>query len=171
MTKQVKLIIAGVLAVAVISAGISFLTRKGVEETIERGIEGSTNGDVDVDLDGNTIVANTNGGSIQIGENAEIPESFPDDVYLIDGDVLAAIENTESSGYTVTISTEASAASVNETYGEELPADGWNVTSTMNISGTYSLVAEKENRTVSVTAGESDGTTSVSISTYTNTEE
>jgi len=41
----------------------------------------------------------------------------------------------------------------------------------MNISGSYSLVAEKENRTVTVTAGESDGKTSVSISTYTVTEE
>jgi hypothetical protein len=165
------MIVAGIIVLALIGAGISFLTRKGVEETIERGIEGSTNNDVDVDLDGNTIVANTNSGSVQIGENAEIPDSFPEDIYLIDGDVLAAIENTESSGYTITLTTNASASSVNDQYVEELPADGWTVTSTMNISGTYTLVAEKTNRTVSVTAGESDGTTSVSISTYTNSGE
>lgn len=160
-----------VIVVVVIAGGLFFwLQREGTEEAIESSIEKATNGAVDVDLDGETLTVNTNTGSFTVGEEVDLPDDFPSDIHVIDGTIKMATETTEIEGFSVSIETSKSVSAAKAEYEEQLVDDGWTITGMLDFTSAATVMAEKNNRTVTVTMTEVDGVVTVGIGTSTNEE-
>ena len=145
------------------------LTACGCEKTVEKAIEQSTGGEADVDLDDGSVKVNTNEGSLEIGEEVDLPSGFPSDIYVIDGTITAAMSTGEDT-YTVSIETTKSVSEAKAKYESELENDGWDITMTLDIGEGSTIGAEKDNRSVSISIAESDGATTVVIGTSTMEE-
>lgn len=159
------IIAAGVVVLA--GAVYSLVARKTVENSTEKAIESATGGDADVDISSDTYKVNTNGGSFQAGEDVSLPSGFPDDIYVISGDIKAAYTTTQNQGYNITIEATKSPADANTTYDREMRSDGWSITSTATYGGTYSITGQKGDRYLNVGITESEGKTAVILTTYT----
>lgn len=156
----------------VIVVGLTGLScgKTATEKAAEKEIETATNGQADVDVSNNTVNVTTNQGSWQAGENVSLPTGFPDDVYVVDGNITAAFTTNETNGYTVSIETTQSVNDLQTLYDTELKADGWNITFSMAASGSATLGGQKDNRTVSVGISSGDeGKNMVVISTFETT--
>ena len=145
------------------------LTACACEKTVEKAIEQSTGGEADVDLDDGSVKLNTNEGSLEIGEEVDLPSGFPSDIYVIDGTITAAMSTGEDT-YTASIETTKSVSEAKTKYVSELENDGWDITMTLDIGEGSTIGAEKDNRSVSISIAESDGATTVVIGTSTMEE-
>lgn len=158
-----------IFALCVVLTGMAFVVtgcgKKTAEKAAEKAIEKATNGQAEVDIGTNSVKINTNAGSFQAGENISLPSGFPSDVYVIDGTIKAASTVTEGEAYTVSIETSKSVTAAKEAYESKLKENGWNVTLSMDFQGSASLAAEKGDRTVTVSIGESEGKTLVVLGT------
>ena len=164
--KTLVLIIIGVFVLAGIGAAISFATRKGAEKIAENIVNKATNGQVDIDYNSNSVVMNTNGGSLKTGDNVKLPDDFPKDVYVIDGNIKAAITSAENDGHHLSIETTTSPAEAYAKYEEMIKADGWTATTTGTYSGVYTAMATKDDRYLTVSISDSDGKTMVVLTVY-----
>lgn len=152
------------LALVLFGAGC---TKKAAEQTAEKAIESTTNGQADVDIDNDQVTVNTNAGSWQVGESVSLPSGFPEDVYVINGTIKSAMTLTENEGYTVAIETNVTWSQAKTTYESELAEDGWTIASTYSTTNGAILSAQKADRVTTVSISEADGKTSVVISTNT----
>lgn len=134
------------------------------EKATEAAIENSISGEADVDLSNGNFKMKDNSGSYELGNNAEVPDNFPDDVYRIDGTVTGSLTNTADNSFWVMIQTPKSVKDATSEYQSELGKNGWNITSTLNMGETSSLGAEKDNRQLAVVLMAADDQTSVTIS-------
>lgn len=137
--------------------------KNAAEKAAETAIESTTG--IEADVDNNSVTINTNAGSLTVGEAAAIPDEFPSDVYIIDGDVMSALTIDEDETYQVQIDTPESLSDAADLYDEQLQADGWDITSTLEMTDSANIMAEKGDRFVSVSIGTSDGVTVVIITT------
>jgi len=160
-------IIATVLVLAIT---LTACGEKTAEKTAEKAIETSTGGAADVDIDDDTVSINTNAGSMTVGEEVDLPDNFPSDIYVIEGTVKTAMEVAENESFSVTIETSKSVSAARTAYEEELVNDGWTITGTMDFTSTVSVMAEKDNRTVTVSINEVDDVVTVAIGTSSNEE-
>ncbi len=169
MDKKTKWIlpVIAIVAIAFVVSGCKSTSEKVAEKVTEKAIERATNGAADVDLDNNSVTINTNGGSYQAGGNVTIPSGFPSDVYVIDGTLRAAITTKANEAYTVSLETTKSVTDAKTEYEREMADGGWTITTNMTYSGMVTLMAEKNNRTMSVGISEIDGKTTVNLSTAT----
>ena len=157
--KKYYLISAAMLFVAVfVLSGCT----KTAENIVETSIEASTGGEVDVDLDDNTLRVETDEGTFEAGESVSLPSGFPSDVYVYDGTITAA-STTGEDMFVVSIQSSDSQTDVKEKYEAELVNDGWEITSTLTLPSGITMGAEKGNRYVTVTAGESEGETLITV--------
>jgi len=137
--------------------------KKAAETAAEKAIEKSTNGQADVDLSTNSVKVNTNAGTFEVGGKIDLPSGFPSDVYVIDGTITAATTLTANEGYTISIVTDKSVSEAKDLYEAKLKADGWTITFTMNVADGASVAGEKDNRTVTVSIGKTEGQTQVVV--------
>jgi len=154
-----------VLAIAVLAlvgCGKS-VSRKAGEKAAEKIIEAQSGGKANVDINGQNVKVETEQGKIEAGENVKLPSDFPSDVYVIDGTIKIAISGQADEGQTVSIETDKKIEEVLSIYKEKLKSDGWNITGTMNFGEVATVIAEKDDRSVSVSTGASDGKTTVNI--------
>jgi hypothetical protein len=156
--------------VFVLLFSVSGCGKSTAERSVENAIERATNNQADVDVSTNTVTINTNGGSWQAGQNVSLPSGFPDDVYVIDGTLTSAITTTVGKAYTISMQTDSSVSEVKSTYDREIVNDGWTVTADANYSGTMTILAEKDKRTLTVGIATADAITTVTISTFTPDE-
>jgi len=156
--------VAGLLSMSVVLSGCGMIAREAAEKTTEKAIENATG--ADVDIEGETVKIEGEGGSASLGEGAEIPSDFPDDVPVYEGTVKAAITGNDS--WTISIETSDDAKTVLDFYTEKLEAEGWTKESSASTpdGGMYS--AKKGERSVVVVAtgggGQTQGMTGVSLS-------
>ncbi|MDD5566970.1 MAG: hypothetical protein PHH01_02135 [Patescibacteria group bacterium] len=152
-----------VVAIALVLTGCG---KSSAEKAAEKALETATNGQADVDVSENTVKINTNNSSYEAGENVSLPDGFPDDIYLVDGNITAAFTYTKDKDYSISIETSKTVSEVKALYDTELKADGWAITSSMVYEGSAAIWAEKENRMVSVgiNKGSEDGKNTVVIS-------
>lgn len=169
MNKKVVII---VVVVIVIGGGIFFwLQRETSETAIESSIEKATGGQVDVDIDDETVTVNTNAGSFTAGDSVSLPSGFPSDVHVVDGTITATTTMTEINGYSVSIQTSKTVTAVKEEYESKLKADGWTITMSLVVQGGATIGGEKDNRTATVSISEDDdGKAFVLLGTSTNQE-
>lgn len=163
-----KLISIGLVLVLIPLIGAS-CGQKAVERTAEKALEKASNGNVDIDINKNTVAVNINGGVTgQIGDDVKLPNDFPSDVYVVDGTIKTAIRNAERNGFSVSLQTTKTPAEVKALYDEKLKAQGWNETLSMNAGDGSTTSASKGTRTVTVIITSSDGVTAVMLSVIEN---
>lgn len=151
------------LAVLVLAGCGKSVLQKSNETAAEKIIEAQSGGKANVDINGNSVTVETEQGKMQSGENVKLPSDFPTDVYVIDGTIKVAITDQASGGQTISIETGKSLEEASAAYQEKLKSNGWKITGTMNFGEAATIIAEKDERTVSVSIGASDGKTTVTV--------
>ena len=164
MTK--KLLLAGTLFCLIfLLSACGYLGRKtqekAAEKAAEKVIEGASGGKADVDINKENVNINTDQGSMQTGEDVQIPLDFPKDVYVFEGKIKSAIKSNENNGYTLSIETDKPANEIKAAYEEKLKAEGWKITGSMDLGGAVSIVSEKDKRTASVMISTGDNLTTI----------
>jgi len=167
-----KFFVMGIALVATITltgCGKSLVEKK-IEKNIQKEIGKDFN--VDVDGDGDTIkIVGEDGSVVQGGENVQLPKDFPKDVYIIDGELLAVVENLGMVGYNVAINTDKVTEDIDEEYQDKITKDGWTIDSNMNVPGMLMINAKKGNRTLTIAATpneDEDGKNVVSVTVVKN---
>lgn len=166
-----KWIIVGVGILVVLYIAQSFLSP---EHAIERAIEQSAGGDVDVDMDrdGSVRVTGDNGEeyNVSAGNNVSLPDNWPSSVPLPSnvnisyaGSMNAG--DAETAGLSVVYTTKDSATEVAEYFKSTLEKEGWEIQATMATGDGSMVTASKgEEENVAVYIGSADGETTVNVS-------
>jgi len=131
------------------------------EKATEKIIENQTGGKANVDINNGNVKVDTKEGSIETGANVKLPADFPSDVYVIEGSMVAAMSDQANKSFTISIEINKSLEEASTIYQTELKKQGWSITGTMNFGESSSVVAEKDNRTVSVYINKSNDKTTV----------
>lgn len=167
--KKIKLYLLFPVAVVLVLSGCGkSVSQKVSEKATEKIIEAQSGGKADVDIDGKNIKVETDEGKMESGEDVKLPDDFPSDVYVIDGKIKSTISDQENSGYTISVETDKSPAEVSKIYQEKLKGEGWDITATMDLGDTVTIAAEKDDKSASVIAGQTDGVTNVIITVGAN---
>lgn len=128
------------------------------EKLAEQAIEDSGSEDVDVDVDGEDVTIESDEGTISVG-SGDIPDSFPDDLSVPDGDVVSSIDTPE--GSSVTLDVDDAVAAFDEALAD-LEANGWTRETVTESGETRMAVLSKDGGSAMVM-----GDTSTSQLTYT----
>lgn len=121
------------------------------ERTLEEAAEaGGATGDVDVDIDtdGGEVSIDTDDGSVTVGGDG-LPQTWPDDVPVTDGEIVAATSTTSGAEIisTVTVVTEEGVADVATTVKSDITEAGFSVVeeneATAGDGGTWQVVATR----------------------------
>lgn len=142
------------------------------ERFVERAIEKSTGGSVDIDFDenGSYRIQGENGESYSAtaGENVSLPDNWPDSVSIVPGAKISyagSMNNGDTGeGLSVVYTTSKSAPEVGEFYKSELQSNGWSIEGTI-ATGDGSMITAKQgtDKTLAVYIGATDGETTVNI--------
>ncbi len=137
-----------------------FPTKKVAEVATEQAVESATNGEVDVDVDGNktTFVDEATGTKTEVGEDIDLPDGFPSDVPVYDDATIVAA-STQGDTYYVTMTSTDAYDTIKTYYETEVPQEGWTVdnSSSLNIAGkTTTLIATQDTRELVVGVFEFD---------------
>lgn len=151
---------AGFACIAVLATGCS--TESLLEEGVERAIEEGASGDADVefDSDGSISVENED-GSFQVG-GGDLPEGFPDDVPLVEGEVLTSSRfvEGEETAWSVTLVVEGAASSAFAAAHDELTSAGYDESQSVDSGSIRSATLDNGDFRVNLTALEGpDGAT------------
>ncbi len=141
--------------------------KKVAEKAAEQAVERASNGNVNIDINKNSVKVNINGGSTvgEVGDSVKVPDGFPSDVYVIDGTVKTAIAKTDTKGYTLSINTNLTPAEAKSRYDAKLKEQGWTIVMTLDSGDGATISASKGQRNVSVIISTSDGQTNVILGT------
>ncbi len=141
--------------------------KKTAERAAENAVERASNGNVNVDINKNSVTVNINGGSTvgTVGESVSVPADFPADVYIIDGTVKTAVKNAETKGFSLSINTSLTPTETQTRYEDQLKAQGWNIILSVKSGDGATLSAEKNGRNVSVIISTIEGVTNVILGT------
>jgi len=165
MGKKITTIVCLLVLVSLVGWGCQSATEKVAEKATEKAIEDSGGGNVDVDIDDQTVEItdqNTN-ISASYGKN-ELPEDWPSDAPTYEGDIIATTTQNDTF-FQTSWQTDKSADDVYDYYQEELVDQGWTVDSTMSVNQFKSLSATKGNWTLAltVTPDEEEDVTTYSV--------
>lgn len=166
-----KWIIVGAVALVALYMAQSFLSP---ERAIERAIEQSAGGDVDIDIDrdGSMRVTGDKGEeyNVSAGNNVSLPDTWPSSVPLPSdinisyaGSMNAG--DTETAGLSVVYTTEDSTTEVAEYFKSTLEKEGWKIQATVATGDGSMVTASKgEEENVAVYIGGAEGETTVNVS-------
>lgn len=158
-----KLFIASfciLLAMTLSGCGKKTLTEKSMEKVLEDSMGGQAN----VEVDNDSIKIETNQGTMEVSSNGELPENWPDDIYVTAGDITSASSH-DNGIFNLSIETDESVSDMQAKYEEELKASGWGINMTFAIEDSVLIGAEKDDRSVSITIGVDDEKTLIVIGT------
>ena len=137
------------------------------EPQVDQPGEAPTGGiaDVDVSDDGMSITSTDKDGTYtwQGGSQAELPEGFPEDVYVYEGSVVEMASSAPTS-YTIALATKDPFAKVVESYKEKMASAGWSLRTSTQMPGTEMLSYLLGDRAVSVSIFDEDGQTKIGLS-------
>lgn len=155
-------------AALVLGAGCGQAADEAAERVSEEAAEealGGGDSNVDIDEDGNVEIE-TEDGSLSTG--SDLPDDWPEDIPVIEGATVDGAYSSSANGesvHTASMTTDDSVADVLASYKDAL--SGWTVDqeSTSELNGTESgvLTLSDGDRTAAITATETDGATTVSI--------
>lgn len=167
MTWKMTLVALVALLAAVALTGCGF----AAEQASEAIVEGGTGADVEIDDDGESVSIETEEGSVEIsgGDSATIPDGFPSDVPLYDGDLVMSqkFDTEDGVAYNIGIKTSDGANDVAEWYSDEFASEGWTVTTeSTNDTGDMVMISyqvEKDGRMAQVIIADEDGETQIAV--------
>lgn len=162
VSRFVTLVIVCVLAFSLVGC------QKIAEKATEKAIEGATGVKVDTDKESVTITGE-DGSSITAGSDGELPDGFPEDVPVYEGEIVSSLM-TEGN-YTVAIETKDDATTVWDWYGTELESAGWTQTSEFKVDDGGMRSAEKGDMTLQVTVGAGTDGEPTTVTIFTGTKQ
>ena len=119
------------------------------ERAIEKQIEKETAGEVDVDLSkkGMKVTGETEGGkyTVATGEETEIPEDFPTDVFIYQPSKTTMAMKVPK-GHSIALTTQDDKSKVVNVYKQEMEAKGWAEKTSMTMGPQSMLVYGKNGR-------------------------
>lgn len=134
------------------------------EGAVERAIENEIGESADVSISDDSFTVDTEEGSITAGAGS-VPEDFPPDVPLVEGDVTFSqrLENADGIGWSVVITTSGDPASVVEQVRADLEGSGFTVEDATEFAGSDgaggTVIGEKGDlSTLILVAGEGSDT-------------
>lgn len=144
--------------------------REVQEAAIEKKIEAATGGEVEVDLSkgGMKITGETEEGeySVTAGEETEIPENFPSDVFIYRPSEAVMVMKVPE-GCSVTLTTQADMAEVVAAYKREMKAKGWSEEGSMNMGDHSMLMYGKDKRAATINIMPSDDAVQINLTVST----
>jgi hypothetical protein len=166
---------AGVLAsaLAVALTGCGSAVENIVEGNVERAIENELGESADVEIGEDSFSVDTEDGSITAGAGS-VPDDFPTDVPLVDGEVAFAqrLESDDGFSWNLIITSDADPGTLADQVRGELTDNGFSVEEASEFSGADSaggtILAEKGDLTVLVLVA---GDGSETSATYTVTQQ
>lgn len=145
--------------------GISLLVSgcgKTVNEKLaENSLENALGGDANVDLNDGSVNIETDQGTWQVGENAELPADWPADVYVPAGKIITSSNTDFNQG--VTIEVDKSVSEMEEEYATKIKDEGWDITMSLSMENNVMMGAEKGDKTLNITLSEEEGKTTMVI--------
>ena len=138
--------------------------RKLEEKAMENVIESETGGRARVDLSDERVSIKTERGDLTItsGKSAKLPSDFPADVHIYKGATVTAVAQM-GDGSSITFGCEDAPSKVADTYRDEMTGKGWVVGTSMDMGDQQMMMFTKEKRVVTVTVGESEGSTVIAL--------
>ena len=162
-----KLLVLGAVLALVPCFGCGNSEEQAVEEPAAQAVESSPEKDAGVGIseEGLEITSKDEDGTYtyQAGDKAEIPENFPDDVFIYEGSELLMISESPQ-GWVLTLRTDAPRDDVIASYEKEMSAAGWAEITSTNMDGDRMLIYGQGDRTVNVGIFAEEGVTQVSLS-------
>ncbi len=128
--------------------------------------EDKNNGRVDVEEEGRkiTITGKEGKATFTAGGGAEIPDGFPDDVYIYDGAKVNTSATVKGS-YQVQLSSSDAVDKVLSVYKQKMEAAGWSEEAAMDMGEHKMLHYKKDGREINVQIiPEDSGATNIIIS-------
>lgn len=160
-------------AAALALTGCSSAVENVAEGAVERAIENELGESADVTIDEDSFSVDTEDGSITAGAGS-VPEDFPSDVPLPEGEVAFAqrLDSGDGLSWSLIVTTSQDSAALTEQIRTDLADNGFTVEEASEFSGADaaggSILAEKDDLTVFVLVAGEGGETSA---TYTVTQQ
>jgi hypothetical protein len=131
------------LALVLATAGCGNAVEGLAQDTVERAIENELGSEADVQVDGDSFTVDTGDGSVTAGSGT-VPDGFPADVPLVDGDITFAQTATTDGkrGWTVQVNAAGDPADVAAQVADDLTAAGFEVEN-LPADGSATIVAER----------------------------
>lgn len=124
------------------------------EKMMEKNLENAMGGDAEVDMDGDNIKIETEEGvSLEVGEGVSLPADFPEDIFVVEGEIVSVMKNVMGAGISVSVLSDKTMTEVKTMYEEKVVEDGWTMTANMSMGEMEMLVATKESRTLNISIG------------------
>ena len=130
-----------VAALAVLAAGCSSedIAERVAEEAAEQLGDGQGEVNLDMDEEGGNITVETSEGTISMGGGGGLPESFPDDLPLPQGDYevggsMEQSNETDGASFTTTLMPTEAYDDLVAHFEAALPDAGWDVDDTQTVS-------------------------------------
>ncbi len=140
---------------------------KAAEQVVEETIEADLGGDAGVEIseEGMEITSQDENGTYtwKAGDKAEIPDSFPQDVYIFEGATVVMVSESPDS-FVVALTTDAAVSAVADSYLEEMTSAGWSKLMETDMDDGRMLVFGMGDRSVNVGVFPEDGMTGISLS-------
>ncbi len=138
--------------------------RQAEEAAVEKAIELQTGGTARVDLSKETMQIETEEGKMTMssGEGAKLPDSFPQDIYVLDGaKIEMAMEVPQ--GYSLAFTTDKDRAAVAEQYKKQMTSAGWTQKAAMDMGEQVMLAYEKPERAANIVITADESVTRVNV--------
>ena len=160
--KAINIIIAVLGIVVIVGISSYFLLQKN-ENMFGDVLKNITGRRVDISRDGDKTAVETEQGKATAGKS-EVPNSFPSDISIYKGATVT--ESVESElGISIILETKDSVTKVTDFYKADLAKNGWKITETTTVSGSFALTTEGgSKKVVVVVAPGKEGKTNISIS-------
>ncbi len=148
--KTVQLFMVGLIIIGLQACGGKSMKERA-EEKVAEGILGSLTGtDIDIDSDskdGKITIKGENGEEFIIGgSETELPDDFPSDVYVIDGDIesVGMIKTNEGSIVTFQMNLTDNLTELVKEVKEGMETKGWESKMTMESGNESTMVYAKD---------------------------
>ena len=175
MTVSIQTTLATALFVTMMPlAGCKRIQERMAQKAVEKALEESTGGKVDIDGKGLSIKGADGKGTVAVGAGATLPKDFPKDVPIYPGaKVVVAIQSNDKdkTGYMVSLESKDAPAKIAAYYKANLK--GFTQSVDMNTGDSYTLAMTKESTGTSMTmsaASSGTGDTSITLGAQTTTK-
>jgi hypothetical protein len=152
-----------VCALAATGCGKKMSEKLG-EKIMEKAIEHNSGGNAKVDISDKGMTIKTKDGEFVAGQAGavKLPADFPSDVLVYKGSKPVVSMKT-GNGLMIHLETGDSVEKVIETYGKEMPSQGWEQETAMNSAEQSMFVFKKEKRQTAVVVTKSDNVTRIML--------
>lgn len=139
---------------------------KTAEKMAEEAIEKQTGEEADINIeDGETEVKTKDGkATLKTGASVDLPDDFPEDVYICDNPNIIQTVGAEGS-YIVVYQTEMSSEDIANSYMTEMKKEGWKLEGESNQANQKIRAFKKDERSTGVIISKADHLTRVKLST------